>query len=440
MTKEILMYHRQLEKNLDCPKSMRDQFLADAGRMTDDFLAENPGATLDELKRAIGEPDQLAAMFLERADNAVVEKYRKKKIWVKRLAVGLLAVAFLAVTVFSIYASNFRRNYQLTKESTIFRYGTNDTAAPVIVLSEDVSPSPDLLFPFELPLSDSVAVLQEPPPLVTTWEGFLYINPDHELLAAGIVPYYQLRFDRLRYPNNSLTEQIVVEQDVYSVSLSSMSSCHSLMYTTRDGQLWEYGSLTSKTSGNEAWHIMDDVHAVAVGYNHALALRIDGTLWGWGYFNGERTDTPVKLAEDVTAATDISFLESDGTLWALCEHSDTNDGPGLAGVTPQKLLDNVVFASRTSAVQSDGTVWYWEENVSPVPQKIFAGAVACGQDYVITTDNNLIYWPEGFGSNLTVEITDDAIYAVKTSDSSTGSLKDAFAVINKEGELVICYT
>ena len=274
------------------------------------------------------------------------------------------------------------------------------------------------------PASEPVTLsldLQDPPSLVTTWEGFLYINPDHDLLAAGIVPYYQ--------PGGDFTEPVVVEHDVYSVSLSSMSSCLALMYTTSDGRLWEYGSLTAKTDGSEARHIMDDVHAVAVGYNHALALRTDGALWGWGYFNGERADTPVKLAEDVVAATDCSFLKRDGTLWVLCEYSDANDGPGLAGVTPQKLLDGVVFAARTSAVQSDGTVWYWKESASPLPRKAFEGAIACGQDYVITTDNRLIWWPEGFGTDVTAEITDDAVYAVYA--------KDAFAVLNKAGELTI---
>ena len=285
-----------------------------------------------------------------------------------------------------------------------------------------------------------MAALQDAPSLVTTWEGFLYINPDHELLAAGNVPYYQLLFDELCYPDSSLNKQIVVEQDVYSVSLSSMSSCLALMYTTRDGRLWEYGSLTSKTGGDEARHIMDDVHTVAVGYNHALALRTDGSLWGWGYFNGERADTPVKLAEDVFATTDCSFLKRDGTLWLLCEYSDANAGSGLAGVTPQKILDDVAFIARTSAVQNDGTVWYWEESASPIPQKVSTGAAACGQDYVITWDNRLIYWLGGFGTDETVEIADDAVYAVKTSDLSTDSVKDAFVVLNKAGELVICYT
>ena len=137
----------------------------------------------------------------------------------------------------------------------------------------------------------------------------------------------------------------------------------------------------------------------------------------------------MKLAEDVAAATDCSFLKRDGTLWVLCEYSDANAGSGLAGVTPQKLLDGVVFAARTSAVQSDGTVWYWKESASPVPRKAFEGAIACGDNYVITTDNRLVWWPEGFGADDTVEITDDAVYAVYA--------KDAFAVLNKAGELTI---
>lgn len=126
MTKELLRYHRQVGKELDCPKSMRDQFLADARHMTDNFLAENPGATLYELQSALGEPDALAGMFLESADSDAISRYRKRKSWIKRLTVILLAAAFIAVMAYSIYASNYRRNYELTKESTITLYETGE--------------------------------------------------------------------------------------------------------------------------------------------------------------------------------------------------------------------------------------------------------------------------------------------------------------------------
>ena len=119
MTKEFLNYCRQVGKQLDCPKFMRDKFLTDTKRMTDNFLAENPGATLDELQNAIGEPDALAAMFLEDADSDAVGGYRKRKNRMKRLAVILLAAAFVAVTAFSIWAAHFRHVSEFTKESTI---------------------------------------------------------------------------------------------------------------------------------------------------------------------------------------------------------------------------------------------------------------------------------------------------------------------------------
>lgn len=119
MTDELLMYHNQVKKNLNCPKAMREKFLADAKRMTDDFLAENPDATLDELKSAIGEPDKLAAMFLENVDSKVIEGHRQRKRWAKKIVVVFLVAVFIAVTAFSIYAANYRYNAKPTKESTI---------------------------------------------------------------------------------------------------------------------------------------------------------------------------------------------------------------------------------------------------------------------------------------------------------------------------------
>lgn len=128
MTDELLMYHNQVKKNLDCPKAMREKFLADAKRMTDDFLAENPEASFAELKSAIGGPEELAAMFLESVDGEVVEGYRKKKSWAKSIAVILLALAFVAVTAVSIYVANTKQNAVLTKDSTIIIYETEEEA------------------------------------------------------------------------------------------------------------------------------------------------------------------------------------------------------------------------------------------------------------------------------------------------------------------------
>ena len=126
MTAELMGYHRQIKKKLDCPKSLRNKFLADARRMTDDFLAENPESTMDDLKSAVGEPDDLAAMFLESVGHDVIERYRRMKIWAKRIAVTLLVLAFVSVTAFSIYAANVRQNAVVTKETTIIIHETDE--------------------------------------------------------------------------------------------------------------------------------------------------------------------------------------------------------------------------------------------------------------------------------------------------------------------------
>ena len=126
MTNELLRYHRQVKKELVCPRSMRDKFLADARRMTDDFISENPGATMAELKNAVGEPSQLAAMFLENADSNIVKGYRKRKSRLKRLAVILLAAALLAMTALAIYVINVKQNSVITQENTIIIYETRE--------------------------------------------------------------------------------------------------------------------------------------------------------------------------------------------------------------------------------------------------------------------------------------------------------------------------
>lgn len=126
MTAELVRYHRLVGKKLDCPRSMRNKFLADTRRMTDAFLAENPESTMDDLKSAVGEPDDLAAMFLESVGHDVVERYRRMKSWAKRIAVTLLALAFIAMTALAIYVINVKQTAVITKESTIIVYETDD--------------------------------------------------------------------------------------------------------------------------------------------------------------------------------------------------------------------------------------------------------------------------------------------------------------------------
>ncbi len=173
---------------------------------------------------------------------------------------------------------------------------------------------------------------------------------------------------------------------------------------------------------------------IAVGANHALALRDDGTVWAWGdndygqLGDGTQTQrgTPVQLAglpkvTAVAARTDHSLaLATDGTVWAWGDNEYSQLGapeniafsvkprqvPGLAAV-------KAVEAGRyhSLALKEDGTVWAWGRNTrgqlgtpgtgSATPIKV-AGltdvtAVAAGYDHNLAVKSDGTVWAWGSG-------------------------------------------
>ena len=113
---------------------------------------------------------------------------------------------------------------------------------------------------------------------------------------------------------------------------------------------------------------------LAVGRYHAVALKNDGTVWGWGY-NGnyqigngtsETLTAPVCLTEisNVTQIQATSFgsiaLKNDGTVWVWGNLNGAHVPTQVSG------LSNIVFVSAGTshclAVKSDGVVFSWGYN------------------------------------------------------------------------------
>jgi alpha-tubulin suppressor-like RCC1 family protein len=148
-----------------------------------------------------------------------------------------------------------------------------------------------------------------------------------------------------------------------------------------NGTLFDY-TLYGAVSG------LTNVTQVAAGWEHALALTSDGTVWAWGantygqLGNGSATGnnaaTPVpEQVPGLTGVTQIAAgeafslaLTSDGSVWAwgsndqgqLGDNTTTNsDAPvpvaGLTGVT--QIAAGSTFGL---ALRSDGTVWAWGLN------------------------------------------------------------------------------
>lgn len=163
----------------------------------------------------------------------------------------------------------------------------------------------------------------------------------------------------------------------------------------QDGTLWtwgddSFGQLGQGSSENTQTSTPAQVgtgagwSAVAVGGEHALALRSDGTLWAWGLNThgqiGDGTLTgrqaPVRVGSE-TGWTQFAAgyahsvaLKSDGTLWAwgMNDQGQLGDGTTAERTAPVRVGSDADWrsvatgGSRTHAIKSDGSLWGWGEN------------------------------------------------------------------------------
>lgn len=207
------------------------------------------------------------------------------------------------------------------------------------------------------------------------------------------------------------TTPIKVLENVASVSSSGM---HTLAVGT-DGTLWGWGSnragqLGVGKTGDQViagWdeiqskpvQIMTNVQTASAGNDFSLALKTDGTLWGFGIadclglgnngdvINPYVTDIdingalvnhylqthPVQIMTGVRAIcasdTHAFAITTDGTLWGWGKNSDFSLGAGDDEAqfwTPEKIMTGVYSISssytHTLAVKTDHTLWAWGRN------------------------------------------------------------------------------
>lgn len=172
--------------------------------------------------------------------------------------------------------------------------------------------------------------------------------------------------------------------DLAGVFVAAGPACTTdCLYTWGPNQSWELGTGARVPSAPSATQVvgLSGVTAVAGVGSHRLALRSDGTVWGWGdnFFGGLGGDwhgdwSPVPApVPGLTGVTGISggqyhalALMGDGTVrgWGwLFDGPAPTDVPvpvaGLTGVTAIASSSNTAFA-----VRGDGTVWAWGTNTS----------------------------------------------------------------------------
>ncbi|WP_274653765.1 RCC1 domain-containing protein [Paenibacillus humicola] len=181
-------------------------------------------------------------------------------------------------------------------------------------------------------------------------------------------------------------------QGLNSVTAVSAGLAYSLALKS-DGTVWawgrnDYGELGDGSTVQQRTtpvqvQGLDSVTAIAAGSSQSLALKSDGTVWGWGKINnGDGTstarNTPVQLTGlngviAIAAGSGHNLaLKSDGTVWAWGQNQDgqLGDGSTVQRTTPVQVqgLDSATAISAgdyfSLALKSDGTVWGWGSNFS----------------------------------------------------------------------------
>ncbi|WP_270170223.1 RCC1 domain-containing protein [Paenibacillus sp. SYP-B4298] len=192
---------------------------------------------------------------------------------------------------------------------------------------------------------------------------------------------------------------------------------------------------------------LTNIVSIAAGTYHTVALKVDGTVWSWGYNaygqlgDGTETNsqTPVQVKWGRHPLTSITALDAGdlftvaldalGTVysWGFGGFGRLGNGETSNQLTPvtvkrmggEGILRNVktlsTGVSHTAAIATDGTVWSWGDNTSgglgdgtttdrttPVQVRGAGGVgimsnvanIAVGLNYttVVTSDNNVWSW------------------------------------------------
>lgn len=186
----------------------------------------------------------------------------------------------------------------------------------------------------------------------------------------------------LHYTNVSASQQTVKAKVVANQS--------NTVVLKPDGTVWVCGSgrsgqLGNNTSGENIYsdrfikvQNLSGVIDVSLGQDFILALKSDGTVWGWGSqtkgqlgngFNPSNQKTPCKIdnLENITSISsggqNSAAINQTGDLytWGSNSYGCLADGTETRRGTPQKICENVkkccMGHSNLAVIKDDGTLW-----------------------------------------------------------------------------------
>ena len=259
----------------------------------------------------------------------------------------------------------------------------------------------------------------------TTWVDVPY----YDLQRAGATPgTVSLTLPPQSWLMRNGTQYRCVVTDAAYRTVTSTAA--TLAVTAQPGILWTSQSPYNVTPAALA----ADVSQVAIGANHTMILKKDGTLWGMGsnhqgqLGDGTTTDRPdpvrvdTEVAQVTTASDHTLYVKKDGSLWAVGDNVDGALGIGSeAGsiATPVKIAEGVreVYTSYSHSIflKADRTLWTMGTGVlgdgTPAstkrsPVQIASGVDSCAIDM----------WSTAYTSGGTLYAVGQSVWASMTKN------------------------
>lgn len=242
-----------------------------------------------------------------------------------------------------------------------------------------------------------------------------------------------------------------------------------------DGTLWSWGAddygklghfdVADISSPVQVYGSSTDWASVSAGGGHAVAIKTDGTLWGWGnnYYgqlgtnNTTNVSSPVQTIclgtnwSSVSAGFEMTAaIKKDGTLWCwgnngygqLGNNSTVKVSSPIQTISGGSNWSKLSAGTAVGAIKTDGTLWMWGRNTTGMlgdetiinrssPIQTIAGGTNWSHISVnlygtgaIKTDNTMWRW----GANYAGEIGDETTTA-KSSPVQTVAISTMWSTV-----------
>jgi alpha-tubulin suppressor-like RCC1 family protein len=291
------------------------------------------------------------------------------------------------------------------------------------------------------------------------------------------------------YGNIISTPVQIMSSGVSAVALGGSHTCIIKM----DGSMWCWGGNRAGQLG-DGTHGVDDcistlsglecninptfittgVKSMSLGRIHTCAIKVDGSLWCWGYNGygqlGDGTNssknTPIQIMSSGVSSVALGgwhtcAIKTDGSLWCwgLNSSGQLGNGTYTSSRAPVQIMSSGVSSvalggSHTCAVKTDGSLWCWGysgflgdgvrgnfiggETLGgsiPIPARIMlwgVSSVSLGAEHTcaIKTDGSLWCWGGGWlgngtdiGSNTPIQIISSGVSSVALRSFHTCAIK-----------------